>query len=99
MGEPTTEQLAEWEAWLAERPPEIVEVARRLPPWQEYRYTETGQRAQLYSYGEGNDGRVTITAVLWRDDFPEAMIPLTARTVFGLDPAHFVPIEAQAHAD
>lgn len=93
MSKPTAEQLAEWEVWLSGRPPQIVEVARRLSPWRIYRYTETGQAAQLYPYDENDDGSVSITAVLWRDEVPE-LIPLTTRTVFGLDPAHFVPHES-----
>lgn len=87
---PTKEQFAAWETWLADRPPEVVEVARRVPPWTLYRLSTTGQLAMVQSYSEMEGGGVTLTAILWRDDIPGAEM-LFARTVFGLDPAHFVP--------
>jgi hypothetical protein len=86
---PTPEQVLEWEQWLSGRPENIRMVARALPPWCTYRLAPTGQTARLYSYDAQHDGTVTITALLWREDFPEAMRPLTARTVFGLHPEDF----------
>lgn len=95
---PTTEQLDEWERWLATRPPHVAVVARRLPPWQRYRLKSTGQCAAVLSYSEGG----TVVAQCWRDDpptrvawFAEHWAQITSRTVFGLDPDDFVVEAAQ----
>lgn len=89
MSEPTAEKLAAWNEWLADRPECIREVATRLPPWNDYRIVTTGQRARIYSYSEpGENNRVTVTAVVWREELPE----LTTRTVFGFSPEDFEAI-------
>jgi hypothetical protein len=88
MTDLTQEQMAQWESWLAGRPADVVELARRLPPWTLYRIKSTGQVAQIVSYGEMEDGSVTITANVWRDDIP-GMEALFARQVFGMNPDDF----------
>lgn len=56
----TDAQRAEWEAWLASRPPEIRAAAEKYPPGQPYRLTTTGQKVWLASYSEpGETGGVT----------------------------------------
>lgn len=86
MSEPTAEQLAAWDAWLADRPECIRQAVRHLPPWNDYRIRSTGQRARIYSYSEpGETSGVTITAFVWREELPE----LTSRTVFGFSPDDF----------
>ena len=81
MPEPQTpEQIAEWEAWLDERPPRVREVAERLPPWKDYTLTTTGQHCIIKQYDEHDDGHVTLTIVAWQEWFP------LLRGVFGIDP-------------
>lgn len=48
MSEPTKEQLAAWEEWLADRPPVIQDLARRFPPWAWFRLKD--EPARLYVY-------------------------------------------------
>jgi hypothetical protein len=52
----TPKEQAEWDEWLAERPPEIRAVAERLNPWTLYRLKTTGQFVTVLSYQEGNHG-------------------------------------------
>lgn len=83
------EQMAEWEAWVASRPEVVQAMARKMPPWNTYRVTSTGQCAQVVAYGEDGTVRVNV----WRDDGPPGFEELTFRQVFGMDPNDFTPIE------
>jgi hypothetical protein len=56
--EPTAEQEASWNEWVAERPDVVRKIAERLNPWELYRLKTTGQRITLYSVSE--DGTVTV---------------------------------------
>ncbi len=82
--DPTPEQQAEWDAWLATRPESIQSLGRRFFPWIDYRVIATGQRAYLRSFSEPDEQHPdgSITAVCWQEWCPE----LTARTVFGFSP-------------
>lgn len=82
MAEPNAEQLAEWEEWLAGRPPAVAEVAREKPPWRLYRLTTTGQRGPITSYGETEDGRCLVTMEFGP---PLNVSPVTLG-VFDIDP-------------
>lgn len=77
-----------WEEWVATRPPNVQEVARKFPPWNTYLLKKTGQHLQLVSYDEPNDpaAEVTLTVNVWRPEFPpgEVASELFQRTVFGV---------------
>ena len=76
--EPSAEQLAEWDAWVAERPPSVRAVAERFNPWTVYRFKDTGQRCTILAFGEDGTVRVAVTSVLNFVTFE--------REVFGVDP-------------
>lgn len=82
MPEPTTAaEIAEWEQWLAERPPSVRAVAKKYPPWLKYRLKSTGQHCTITLYDEHEDGSVTVRIWAWYE--PRIM---PARGVFGVDP-------------
>lgn len=54
----TPEQLAEYEAWVASRPPVIQEMVKTHPPTKLYRLEDTGQRVTISGYSE--DGTVKV---------------------------------------
>jgi len=54
----TPEQKAEFERWVAERPPDVQEMVKSHPPNLLYRNTVTNQRVCIVSYSE--DGTVTV---------------------------------------
>jgi hypothetical protein len=56
----TPEQQAEWDAWVASRPPVIQRLATKYPPTKLYRIN-TGHRVVIYSYSE--DGTVTVAVL------------------------------------
>lgn len=80
--EPTKEQLAGWKAWVAERPDNVRQVAESFEPWSLYRMKDTGQRCTLVSFGEGEDGSVTLTVNI-TGEFNAVIFD---RSVFGVDP-------------
>lgn len=49
---------AAFEEWVADRPPVVQEMCKKLPPDRLYRMTSTGRRVTLYSYS--GDGTVTV---------------------------------------
>lgn len=85
MPEPQTpQQEAEWQAWLAERPEKVREVAEAYPPWGDYFMPKTEQNAVIQHYDEHEDGSVTLFIVVWRDWLP---LP---HGVFGVPPEDLV---------
>ena len=84
--EPTAEEIAGYLAWVAERPPAVKAVAERFKPWALYRLTTTGHRVTLRSFGEGDDGAVTLT-VRVSGDFNAVIFE---RDVFGILPDDLV---------
>lgn len=68
---------AEFDAWVATRPPVIQEMCRRLPPDRLYLIKSTGQRCTLHSYSENGTVTVDITGQYNRI--------LYDRRVFGVD--------------
>ncbi|MEA2274423.1 MAG: hypothetical protein QOI98_3131 [Solirubrobacteraceae bacterium] len=81
------ERDAEWEAWLATRPPEVAKVARRVVPWKRWALTTHPDSVSYYvptSYQSHKDGSVTVTAVRFTHD-GEALWQ-----VFGLSADDFV---------
>lgn len=80
--EPTPEQKTEWNQWVAERPDNVRRVAERFNPWTLYRHKDTDQRVTLYSFGEQEDGGVTVTV----DITSQFNLIMFNRQVFGVDP-------------
>lgn len=83
--DPAPEDLTAWELWLSERPAQVVELARKLPPWNCYRLRVKNGNLRghymIHSYNE--NGTVTLTH--GRDSF------LPGVGVFGVKPDEVVP--------
>jgi hypothetical protein len=90
--EPTPEQKTEWNAWVASRPACVRKVAKRFDPWSLYRMKSTGHRVTLYSFGEAEDGNVTLTIVV----SAEFNMLAFERRVFGIDPDDLEPSDLPA---
>lgn len=79
---PTEETIAEWEQWLADRPPDIQEIAKRFRPWKLYRLSTTGQRVTVIGFDEMEDGTCAVKiCVLARWNFL-----FFEKGVFGINP-------------
>ncbi len=96
--DPTDEQIAAWDEWIAERPPEISEVAHhyRLDPWTMYRLKTTGQRCQLLAFSEAecvDDVTVRIYAE------HAGLGPITGVEVFGINPRDLEPWDGDARPE
>jgi hypothetical protein len=87
--EPTDTQIAGYRAWVASRPEAVRLVAAQFEPWSLYRMKSTGHRVTIASFGEGDDGCVTLTVHV-RADFNWVAFE---RQVFGIDPADLEPCE------
>jgi hypothetical protein len=86
MKEPTPEERAELEAWLASRPPAVAAVVRQYPPGTCYRLRDGGGHYIILAYGETEDGGpVTATLAHGRDSHWPGV------RVFGVDPAGLEP--------
>jgi hypothetical protein len=83
--EPTTEQIAEWKAWVASRPDCVRKVAERFDPWSLYQMKSTGHRCTLISFFEDGTVKVAITS-----EFNALMFE---RQVFGISPDDLVPCD------
>lgn len=87
--EPTPEQLAGWNKWVAVRPANVRAVAEKFDPWSLFRMKETGQRCTLVSFGEAEDGAVTLTVnITGKHNFT-----MFDRQVFGVNPESLEPCE------
>jgi hypothetical protein len=93
--DPTPEQRAAWDDWVASRPACVRRVAERFDPWSLYRLRTTGHRVTIYAFDEGEDGRVTlkvdVTSKFNRVAFE--------RRVFGIDPDDLEPCELPAFGE
>lgn len=87
--EPTPEQEQGYREWVASRPDMVRAVAERFEPWSLYRMKPHGQRVTVVSFGEEEDGRVTLTVSV-SGDFNLTMFD---RQVFGVDPDDLEPCE------
>jgi hypothetical protein len=85
--EPTKEQLAEWDAWVATRPPIIRPLAGRFQPWICLRDRETGNGHYIVTALEEpeGDGPATIRIAHGADSF------MPGFQVFGVDPDTLTP--------
>ena len=78
------EAMAEWEAWLATRPPRVAAVARAYPAWKVYTMPDSAApRAQyaIASYQEPLEDGAPVTLKVDRYDGGEY-----THTVFGVLP-------------
>lgn len=76
--EPTDEQKAEWDKWVAERPEVVRKIAQRFDPWTLYCNKKTDQYVIIYSFSE--DGTIT---VIVSGEFNKVLFE---RKVFGINP-------------
>jgi hypothetical protein len=76
--EMSTEEQREWDAWVAERPSIVQELAQRFPWNILYRMKSTGQRCTIVSYNEDGTLRVFVSA--------KYNFVLFEREVFGIHP-------------
>jgi hypothetical protein len=92
--EPTTGQLADYEAWKNDRPPHVRVLAERLLPWKLYRLASSGHRVVVRGFDDsGADGdfppvALVRIAVLGRFNLVEF-----ERQVFGIQPDDLVECE------
>ena len=90
--EPAEPEIKAWHDWVAERPDAVRLVAERFNPWTLYRLTTTGHRVSLYSFGETEDGGVTMTV----DVLGRFNVVAFERRVFGIDPDDLVECDLPA---
>lgn len=93
--EPTPEQEAGYREWVAGRPAAVRAVAERFEPWSLYRMKKTGQRVTVQSFGEAEDGRVTLTVFV----SAEYNLTLFERGVFGVDPDDLEPCDVPTEGE
>lgn len=87
--EPTPEEKAGWDAWVASRPPAVRAIAERFDPWTLYRIG-SGHRVFLDSIQEPRDGSPCTLTVCVTGEFNFVSFE---RRVFGIDPAELVECE------
>ena len=90
--EPTAEQIAGYQSWLALLPPRVRAVARRFNPWTVYRLKTTGHRVLIYSFSSHDEDPVTLTVGV------SALFNLVVfeRAVFGIKPEDLEECELPA---
>ena len=77
----TQKQIEEFKKWLEKRPKIIKTLAKKFPPWFEYRIKKTNQKCQIYSYSENGTLSVLVNNTV-----------LDCYKVFGLKPIDIVKI-------
>lgn len=87
--DPSPEQQASWDQWVASRPANVRAVAENFDPWSLYRIKATGQRCTLVSFGEADDGSVTLAVAVTG----EHNLTMFDRKVFGLNPHDIEPCD------
>lgn len=87
--DPRPEQQASWDQWVASRPANVRAVAENFDPWSLYRIKDTGQRCTLVSFGEADDGSVTLAVAVTGDH----NLTMFDRKVFGLNPSDVEPCD------
>lgn len=87
--EPTDEESAAWDSWVAERPERVRVVAAKLKPWRAYVLKTTGAIVVLHAVDEPEDPNEPITL---RVDVTRALNEhvMFDRTVFGIRPEDVV---------
>lgn len=87
--EPTAEQETGYREWVASRPPTVRAVAERFEPWSLYRLKSSNHRVTIASFGEGQDGAVTLTVTV----SGEFNLVMFERQVFGIKPEDLEPCD------
>lgn len=87
--EPTPAQEKNWSKFVASRPKKVRAVAEKFWPWELYRLKTTGSRVTLYSFGEHDDGSVTLTVNITG----QFNLLTFDRQVFGIKPEDLEPCE------
>ena len=90
--EPTDVQERGWREWVAERPANVRAVAERFDPWSLYLMKSSDHIVSVVSFGEADDGEVTLTVNVSGD----YNVVLFEREVFGVDPDDLVPCDPPA---
>jgi len=89
--EPTKKEQKEWDKWVKSRPDNVRAIAERFDPWSLYKM-KTGQRCTLYSFGEQEDGSVTLSVnITGQFNFTDF-----DRCVFGVYPDDLEPCDLPA---
>lgn len=86
--EPTAEQRAEWDAWVAERLPAVRAIAEKFPPWVCLRGTngrENGHYLVLAYEEPKDDGPITLKIAHGADSF------MPGFSVFGVPAEDLTP--------
>ena len=91
--EPTQEQEQGYAEWCDSRPPHVAEVARRFRPWELFRLTTTGSRVYVLSFGEQEDGGISLTVAVRPEFNDDCIFP---RDVFGINPEDLAPTDTPA---
>jgi hypothetical protein len=84
--EPTAEQEAIWDEWVADRPPVVRAILEKIDPWALYRLKSTDQIVHFYSCNE--DGTITVDIESEHNPFM-----VIGRRVFGIDPDDLASIQ------
>jgi hypothetical protein len=87
--EPTPEQEAQWQEWLASRPESVREVAKRFEPWSLYRIKTGGQRVTIHGFNVDKEGQVTLTVCITG----EFNLISFERQTFGISPDDLEPCD------
>lgn len=87
--EPTPEQEAGYREWVASRPDVVRKVAEKFEPWSLYRMKNTGNRVTLVSFGEEENGGVSLTVNISADYNAITF----ERQVFGVSPDNLEPCD------
>ncbi len=90
--EPTKKQEKGWKTWVQKRPPNVRAVAERFELWSLYRMAPTGSRVTIASFGEAEDGTVTLTVTI----SAQFNMVMFERNVFGVNPDDLTPCELPA---
>ena len=84
-----------WRDWLDSRPEAVRVIAEHFPPWMSLRVKSTGQKAHIYSFGEREDGTVSIQVTVLHKENPgslhEVLLGGDGVRVFGLAPSDLEP--------
>jgi hypothetical protein len=87
--EPTPDQVAVWEKWVAEQPAAIRAVAEKFDPWSLYRLRDSGDRVTIHGLNGSIDGPVTMMVNVL-GEFNKVVFE---RQVFGIDPDDLEPCD------
>lgn len=84
----TPEEQAEWDAWVASRPPVVADLCRRFPPNRLYLLTSSNHRVTVHSYQEDGTLQVDVGG-----EYNKVMFE---RRVFGVKPEELTECDLPA---